>query len=155
MQKRIISTAPSAMKIMRSAFFYNNIMLLNKISDNDFYIMFVAEMSLIITLIVAAIINSYLALTEYILYNEKLSGIKSIIKSIKLMKEHIIYYIKFNLSFILWYVASAFTGGYSDLYLTPYKEASKIMFYNYLRYINGECEPAEIPAEEDEPLKEE
>lgn len=133
----------------------NNIQLLATIADRDFYVMFLSELGIIISIIISIIITSYVALTMYILYDEKLSGIKAVLRSIKLMKGNILYYIGFNLSFIFWYFASSLTFGYSDLYLNPYKEASFIMFYSYLKHKNNEPEIIEIKTPEIESLKEE
>lgn len=109
-----------------------NVDMLIKIPQSDFYTMFFAEFGIVVSIIISIIINAYVSLTNYILYSEKLSGIKAVIKSIKLMKGHILYYIGFNLSFFIWYIISAFTEGFSDTILIPYKEASFIIFYKYL-----------------------
>ncbi len=115
-----------------------NVDMLVKIPQSDLYTMFFSEVGIVISFFISIIINAYVSLTNYILYSEKLSGIKAVIKSIKLMKGHILYYIGFNLSFIIWYIASVFTDKFSDIIFIPYKEASFIIFYNYLRFKNGE-----------------
>lgn len=118
----------------------NNIDILVKIPQSDLYTMFFAEAGIVISILISIIVSVYVSLTNYILYSEKLSGIKAVIKSIKLMKGHILYYIGFNLSFFIWYIISAFTQSFSDIIFIPYKEASFIIFYNYLRFENGEFE---------------
>lgn len=118
-----------------------NIDILIKIPQSDLYTMFFSEIGIVASFVVSVIISAYVSLTNYILYCEKLSGIKAVIKSIKLMKGHILYYIGFNLSFFIWYIISAFTHGFSDMIFMPYKEASFIMFYKYL---NGELEIQEV-----------
>lgn len=112
--------------------------ILESISNQEIIKMYISEISLITSLVIAVIIKAYVSLTEYIIYNEEMHGFKALIKSIKLMKGHILYYIGFNLSFILWYMASAFTMGISGAIVAPYKEASFIIFYDYLRFLNGE-----------------
>ena len=128
-----------------------NIDILVKIPQSDFYTMFFTELGVVVSIILSIIINAYVSLTNYILYSEKLSGIKAVIKSIKLMKGHILYYIGFNLSFFIWYIVSAFTQGFSDTIFIPYKEASFIMFYKFL---NGEF-PDKTIAQTDYDIKEE
>lgn len=117
-----------------------NVDILVKIPQSDLYTMFFAETGIVLSIAISIIVSVYVSLTNYILYSEKLSGIKAVIKSIKLMKGHILYYIGFNLSFFIWYIISAFTQNFSDIIFIPYKEASFIIFYNYLRFKNGELE---------------
>lgn len=133
----------------------NNIDLIATIADKDFYIMFFSELGIIFSVIFSLVVSAYLSLTMYILYDEKLSGIKSVIRSIKLMRGHILYYIGFNISFVFWYIASAFTKGYSDLYLNPYKEASFIMFYEYLKLSKEENKEINSDSNNNEPIEEE
>ena len=128
-----------------------NIDKLLNISDKDASILLTFEFFFIASVIFAILVSCYLLFTEYIIFNEKVSGLKAIGKSIKLMKGHILYYIGFELSFILWHLASSFTYGLSTLILNPYKEATFIIFYNYLRFSNGE----DISTKPEEVIKEE
>lgn len=132
-----------------------NAKLLSSITDKDYMLMILFEISLIISLVLSIVLASYFAFTEYIIYSEKLSGIKALIKSMKMLKGHILYYIGFNFSFILWYLASGITMGASTLILNPYKEAAFILFYNYLRFENGEIEIPEPVKKAEEELNEE
>ena len=128
--------------------------LIEAISSQEIVKMYISEIAVITAFVIAIIVTAYTSLTEYIIYNEQMSGFKSLIKSIKLMKGHILYYIGFNLSFILWYLASAFTMGISGVIVAPYKEASFIIFYDYLRFLNGEKNMPEDIEEQNETLEE-
>ena len=125
-----------------------NIELLNKITDAQLNTMLIMELVFIASIIISIYLNTHLSLCEYILCNERVSGIKSVIRSIKLMRGHILYYIGFSLSFILWYLFAAFTGGLSLIILYPYQQAAYIMLYMELLYReakkNGEINNDEI-----------
>jgi len=129
----------------------NTLDSLSLILENNSLFITMVEMFFVLSMVISIIVSCYIALSEYILYNENTSGIKAVIKSIKLMRGHILYYIGFNLSFILWHIAASFTYGLSTLILNPYKEAAFIIFYNYLRFAEGE----DISTVSDEPIKEE
>ncbi len=111
-----------------------NAELLTKITDAEYNIMAIMQFVWIFTGILAIYLNTHLSLCEYILCNEGVSGFKSVFRSIKLMKGHILYYIGFSFSFILWILAAIFTSGISLIILHPYQQASYIMFYMELSY---------------------
>ena len=120
--------------------YYNNpsdAEILNAIPMIEYKTMFFLECLFIISAALSIYLNTHLSLCEYILCNEGISGIKSVFKSIKLMNGHILYYIGFSLSFILWVLAGAFTGGISNLILYPYQQTSYIMLYMELLYRNS------------------
>ncbi|MBE7021461.1 MAG: DUF975 family protein [Ruminococcaceae bacterium] len=107
----------------------SNTEILKAITDEQFNTMYIMELIWIFTVIISVYLNTHLSLCEYILCNEKASGFSSVFKSIKMMKGYILYYIGFSLSFILWFMAAAFTGGISLIILHPYQQTAYIMFY--------------------------
>ncbi len=123
--------------------------ILKLIPVSQFKTMYIMEIALTLSVALSIYLNTHLSLCEYILCNEGISGTKSVFKSIKLMKGHILYYIGFSLSFILWILAGIFTGGLSDIILHPYKQTAFIMFYMELLYKNKNIEVNEDTIKED------
>ena len=91
--------------------------------------------------IVVFILEAYLSFVFYILYEEKeTNGIKAVIKSVKMLKGRILYFIGLHLSFILWILSALFTFGVTLFYTIPYMEFTKLMFYKDIKnsVINNE-----------------
>jgi len=99
----------------------------------------IGELMLYISTIVPLIVNTYLSFTAYILYDEKISGIKAIIKSIKMTKGHIIYLIAIQFSFFLWILLGITTFGIALVYVIPYIEITLIMVYEDLKSIKNKA----------------
>lgn len=93
----------------------------------------IGELITSISVVIPLIVNTYLSFTRYIIYDEKISGIKAIIKSIKLTKGHIIYLIGISFSFFLWILLCVTTLGIAFVYVIPYIETTLIMVYEHLK----------------------
>lgn len=103
-------------------------------TDNIFLEVEITVISLLVMSAIIYIINMYLSFTFYILYDdEEISGFKAVIKSIKMTKKYILYLIGLNLSFILWFIASAFTMGIILLYVKPYMDITLLMAYEDIK----------------------
>ena len=84
---------------------------------------------------IPGIVKSYsYAMTNYILIdNPELTGNQAITESRKMMNGHKMDLFLLDLSFIGWYLLTAFTCGILSLYVTPYHHAARANFYENLK----------------------
>ena len=84
---------------------------------------------------IPGIVKSYsYAMTNYILIdNPELSGNQAITESRKMMNGHKMQLFLLDLSFIGWYLLTAFTCGILSLYVTPYHHAARANFYESIK----------------------
>ena len=84
---------------------------------------------------ILGIVKSYsYAMTNYILIdNPELTGNQAITESRKMMNGHKMDLFLLDLSFIGWYLLTAFTFGILSLYVTPYHHAARANFYENLK----------------------
>ena len=84
---------------------------------------------------IPGIVKSYsYAMTNYILIdNPELTGNQAITESRKMMNGHKMDLFLLDLSFIGWYLLTAFTCGILSLYVTPYHHAARANFYESIK----------------------
>ena len=85
---------------------------------------------------IPGIVKSYsYAMTNYILIdNPNMNANDAITESRKMMNGHKAELFILDLSYIGWYILSAFTFGILLLYIEPYRAAARARFYEQLKY---------------------
>ena len=128
--KYIIKLIPyTVIELMLTLFTYFMLLQMPDISDVSKLSQSSAFLMLTVSLI-AAVIKIFTSFTFYILCEDrKISGIKALIKSIKLTALNFFYILGLTLSFFLWYLLLVLTSGIIMLYLIPYTELTLIMLY--------------------------
>ena len=98
--------------------------------DINAQIPFETRLIVTVTVAVVAIVKLLTSFTTYILCEDnKISGFKALIKSIKLTFPRFFYIVGLTFSFMLWYFLIPLTSGLIVLYLIPYTELTMIMLY--------------------------
>lgn len=106
--------------------------IFNRYADTIFTSL-LSQIIVFAALLIMTVIKLCMSFTYYYVYdNPEISGFGAVIKSFKILRKNIMYYIGLNLSFVWWVFGITFTYGALMLYVYPYMEITKIIYYKYL-----------------------